>query len=177
MATQITTPGGDVTNKIVLSEAPITFSRSWTTYMPVLAKVLSITTGDVLELGTGIFSTPYLHWVCYSSDRKLVSYENNAFYSNIASQYVDDFHEVYITGAYGEIDIEKEWDVVFIDFFETQDRHIPLEKMLDHAKYIVVHDSLPSSFPNVSKYRYDYTDLSPGTSVFSNLIDLSTFET
>lgn len=161
---------------LVRDSISVNLSKDWTTYAPVLSKILSLTTGDVLELGTGLFSTPFLHWACYTTKRKLVSYENNPFYTDLAKQYVDDFHEVNATGAYREIDIEKEWDVAFIDFFEVQDRHLPLEQLLKYAKYIVVHDTTPQDFIGISKYRFDHTALSPATSVFSDLIDVSNLE-
>lgn len=176
METKLSDPKGTIECRIIRDEVPMTLSKSWTTFMPVLSKILSITSGDVLELGTGIMSTPYLHWMCYPTKRKLVSYENSSFYADIASQYIDDFHDVYITGSYREINVEKEWDVVFIDFFEVQDRHIPLERLLKHAKYIVMHDSTYLDFMGVSKFRFDYSKEHPCTSVFSDLIDVSNLE-
>lgn len=162
--------------RLIQADTTINLSKLWTTYMPILAKIVAITNGSILELGTGFFSTPYLHWACYPTKRKLVSYENSSFYAHIASQYTDSFHDIYVTGSYEEIDIEKEWDVVFIDFFEVQDRQKLLERLLKYAKYVVIHDSTPEDYVGISNYRLDYTEIIPGTSVFSNSVDVSKLE-
>ena len=36
----------------------------WGSHLPVLIHLMNHTTGDVLELGTGLYSTPYLHHAC-----------------------------------------------------------------------------------------------------------------
>jgi hypothetical protein len=53
------------------------------------------TDGDVLELGLGVFSTPYLHYQCILSKRKLVSYENCKPWMDFFTQrygYQDEYH-------------------------------------------------------------------------------------
>ena len=37
------------------------------THLPVLMDIVSKTDGPILEIGTGVFSTPYLHWACFNS--------------------------------------------------------------------------------------------------------------
>ena len=45
------------------------------THMFVLVRTFQQSEGDVLELGTGYFSTLLLHWMCVMTGRKLVSYD------------------------------------------------------------------------------------------------------
>ena len=52
----------------------------WASHYPLLIKVMQITSGDVLELGMGMASTPLLHWLCFDTGRNLISYENNKKY-------------------------------------------------------------------------------------------------
>ena len=52
-------------------------SGRYGTHLPCLIKAMEKTTGDVLEMGMGIFSTPYLHYQCILTNRRLTSYEND----------------------------------------------------------------------------------------------------
>ena len=46
-------------------------TKDWSSHLPVLIKLMAMTSGDVLEVGTGIYSTPFLHWACFSQGRNL----------------------------------------------------------------------------------------------------------
>jgi len=47
-------------------------------HIPVLIKILNISEGPVLELGTGLNSTPVIHWICNGQNqRHIESYESN----------------------------------------------------------------------------------------------------
>ena len=50
------------------------------TYIPALVRALEMVEGEVLELGAGVNSTFFLHWMCECQGRKLVTYENNKSY-------------------------------------------------------------------------------------------------
>ena len=50
------------------------------THIPMLIKVFELTKGDVLELGTGYFSTTILRWLCQMAKRRLISYETSNFW-------------------------------------------------------------------------------------------------
>ena len=160
-------------------------SKTWGTHLPVLIKVMKETNGDVLELGTGLYSTPFLHWVCYPTKRKLVSYDNNSEILKYMSQYQDNnFHEVNEIEDWDKIDIEKPWDVVLIDHSPDIRRGIETKRLANFAKYIVLHDSDPRNdsaykydemYP-LFKYRFDFNEVRPHTTVLSNFIDLTNFK-
>lgn len=135
--------------------------------MPVLIKLMSMTVGNVLEIGTGIYSTPFLHWVCLLQGRKLVSIENNNEYMEFAEQFTSDTHKIE-----KEAPLDGEWDIVFIDSFPVEDRLNLAKKYAKTAKYIVVHDISREDFVGIFKYRLDYFDFYPNTSIFSNDISL-----
>src|SRR3989304_6533597 len=92
-------------------------SGRYGTHLPALIKAMEKTTGDVLEMGMGIFSTPYLHYQCMLSKRKLVSYENypNWMQFFIDYGYPNAFHEIYFIEKYSDAKIDKPWSVVLID--------------------------------------------------------------
>jgi hypothetical protein len=63
----------------------IYLSKNETTFVELLIRVLRVSEGDVVELGTGTTSTPLLHWLCKDMDRRLISYENDIDFYNLLS--------------------------------------------------------------------------------------------
>jgi hypothetical protein len=161
-------------------------SIRYASHLPVLIKVISITDGPVLELGIGMFSTPYLHWACYSKKRELVSYENEQGYIARFKSYENDYHKLIFTDNWDNIKIDRPWDMAFIDHESRPNsrRSIEARRLANFAKYVVLHDTEPSYdkeykyseiYP-LFKYRYDFKDALPNTSVLSNFVDLTNFK-
>ena len=153
-------------------------------HLPILTRLVLATMneGPILELGTGFFSTPVLHWLCAPTKRRLVSYESQQKYFAVASNYLADFHEVHLVEDWAAIDIESShWDIVLVDHGPGPQRKVEFARVANNADYVVVHDTEQRNdqyyhFSEVTpfyRYRCDYTDLYPNTSVFSNLKDLS----
>lgn len=143
-----------------------------------------MTEGPVLELGTGFNSTPVLHWLCNETKRKLVSYESNPKYFEIAKNYISDFHEVHLIDDWDKLDVSQHWSVVFIDHAPGPRRVVEMTRLANKADYVIVHDTEDRSdwhykyskgFPSY-KYRWDYTIAYPHTSVLSNFKVLSNFD-
>jgi len=151
----------------------------FSSHLPLLIRMIIETTGDVLECGTGLFSTPVLHWLCVPDKRRLVSYDSNINYYKIATQYVCEFHIVNYVEDWDKIDIEKPWDVVFIDH-EWNRRNIEARRVADYAKFVIIHDTCgrderyyhyKETYP---LYKYSYQFLTrPRTKVLSNFVDVN----
>lgn len=154
-------------------------------HMAVLVKALGTVGGDVLEIGTGLFSTPLLHWLCLDQDRKLVSYENSLKYYRFAKRFQSKTHEIlYIKNWEGiEID-DKKWGVAFIDHDPMRRRKYEVIRLANNTELIVVHDTEPEEEVHYGyshrrrgmyqhfKYIYHYTKAgNPRTSVVSNFMD------
>lgn len=165
---------GDVEFRLGRDETLVSLSAEWSTYLPTLMKIISITSGNILELGTGMLSTPYLHWVASSTDRKVASYDNSDFFLSATKHFVDDFHDVFKVDSYMEVPTDQNWDVVLIDFFPVDDRMAVAQMLSERAKYIIVHDTSLTDGEGLFQYRYDDTRFPPNTTVFSNLVDLGT---
>ncbi len=155
------------------------YDYRWGSHLPVLIKLVNITKGDILELGTGLYSTPFLHWACFP-DRKLVSYESDFECYKLNKQYDIEFHYVHFVKVWKNIEIDKQWDIVLVDHSPSQRRIVEIKRLADFAKYIVIHDTQRNSrFCDLNqiwplfKYRYDYTRAVPHTTVVSNFVDLS----
>jgi len=150
-------------------------------HLPVLTKLMEISEGPVLELGTGFYSTPYLHWACFQQNRKLVSYDASLLYFELASGCARDFHEVYFVKDWNKINISQHWGIALVDHEPILQRLVDIQRLANNSDYIVLHDSEESNdyaykyseIYSLFKYRYDYNKRLPHTTVVSNFKDLS----
>jgi len=160
-------------------------SLAYGTHLPCLIKAFEKTTGDILELGTGLFSTPYLRYMCMLKGRKLVSYENFKEWYNFIVKYYsnNDNHEINFIDEYKNAPVDRDWDVVLVDQTPDSSRSEEIIRLKDKAKYIVIHDANPSNdkvthyskiYP-LFKYRTDWTGDNNRATVLSNLVDLKGF--
>lgn len=155
------------------------------THIPILLKVISMTTGDVCEMGAGFNSTPLLHWICQG--RKLVTYESNEDYYRFARQFRSNNHRVRKVDDWKDIDYKRHWGVVFIDHSVSKaSKALGLQRGDDAIKFtnadiLILHDTEPEEenhyrynvvFPKFN-YRCDWTGNKPWTSVVSNTIDVT----
>jgi predicted O-methyltransferase YrrM len=152
-------------------------------HLPLLLKVLPLTSGPILEFGSGYNSTPLLHWACFPTKRRLVTYENNPFFFDFAKSYGADFHDVQCVENLDAVDLSGPWSIAFVDS-DPQDTRVQAIARLLHAEYLVVHDTerrrehRRTVFADVfTKYRwhYQYREARPNTSVLSNVHDLTGF--
>ncbi|MDD5013715.1 MAG: hypothetical protein PHW73_01260 [Atribacterota bacterium] len=147
------------------------------THLPLITRAFDKSSGPVLEMGTGYFSTLYLDWLCNTFHRKLISYESGEVWYERAKKYNSDYHKVILVENWDKADIESiHWGLVFIDHKPPKRRPIDAIRLKDNADYIVMHDTEPESDYYYGyhivwehfKYRYDYKKIKPWTSVVSN---------
>jgi len=157
------------------------FRLNDSSHLSILIKLVLMTNGPILELGTGFYSTPVLHWLCAENKRKLVSYESSEQYIEVANNYIADFHEVHLVDDWSKIDISQHWSIVFVDHWPSSQRRIEIERVANNADYVIAHDSelehdkdyQYSKVAPLFKHRYDYNKFYPPTVVFSNFKDLN----
>jgi hypothetical protein len=158
-------------------------SLKYGTHLPCLIQAFSKTTGDILELGTGIFSTPYLHYACTLAKRNLVSYENYREWFDFISKYENEYHKIFWVEKYSDLVWDKTWDIVLIDQTPDSSRSEEAVRLKDKAKYIVIHDSNPSNYKvthydkiyPLFKFKTDWHGDKNRATVLSNLVDLKDF--
>jgi len=144
--------------------------------MTVMAK----TTGNVLELGTGVFSTPYLHYACMLANRKLVSIDNDRSWQKWVDYYRSPTHEIIFIDDWDKAPIDKPWDVVLVDHSPSIRRKEDIKRLANFAKYIVIHDSTKTYYHTYAyheiytlfKYRKVWDKDQRRTDVLSNFISL-----
>ena len=151
-------------------------------HIPVLHKLLSTTSGPVLELGCGWYSTTYLHWACWPNRRRLVSYESDRHWTTAVSPFRSSYHQIMWTDNWDSVDLSEPWSVALVDHHPNLRRVKDIER-LTHAEYVVVHDidgpkrryHYHRVYP-MFKYSYIYTGEHPNTGVFSNVHSLEGFD-
>jgi hypothetical protein len=121
--------------------------------------------------------------MCNETRRRLVTYESSQKYYDVAKNFVTDFHKVHLIDDWDKLDLSEHWNIIFIDHGPGIRRNVEMARVANVADYVVVHDTEARSdwhynyskaFP-LYKYRYDYKEAYPETSVLSNFKDLHEF--
>jgi len=151
------------------------------THVPVLERVMALTTGPVLECGAGNYSTPLLHHICEKSNRFLLTVESDADWLNRFSEMKSANHKLMACPRHEKGDCHwadapyasRPWSVVFVDNHPAGARLYPIAATADSAEFIVVHDTESPFYAfepllRGFRFRYDYKNLIPWTTVVSN---------
>lgn len=146
----------------------------YSTHLPVICSVVSVTSGPVLEMGTGWYSTPVLHALCGTA-RRLVSVDTDRQWAGRFENLRTESHEIITPESYDDCEslLSQEWDVAFIDHAPAPRRIVDIQR-LTHARYVVVHDAescLEYGYNRITslfKYALIATNNCPWTGVFSN---------
>jgi hypothetical protein len=149
-------------------------------HLPVLMKLIGMTEGPILELGSGPYSTQYLHWACAPTKRPLVTYETNPEWWTFTKDFQDDFHTTSLVSDWSTVTFDQPWSIAFVDHDGVRSETV---QRLRHAEYVVCHDTenrgarrwglLPVHRWFQWQWRYDA--YRPCTTVFSNTHDLTGF--
>jgi len=151
--------------------------NNWCNHRPLLLLALHLTAGDVCEFGAGDGSTPYLREYCRVNDRHFQSWENNIEWSNkCAVGFVDNWDTA---------DIWHPCGLAFIDHAPGEHRKVAVERMMDRAQIICVHDTEIGGAGDYGfepvfarfKFRLNYnrTGGGAGATLVSNSIDVNWF--
>jgi hypothetical protein len=144
-------------------------------HIPVLLKVIPKTEGAVCEMGAGIYSTPILHLL--TQGRTLYTYETDKEYLHYAHKFQTKNHRIRNMDT---VDFDRHWSVVFIDHYnKPRGRRGDDAMKFKNADIIILHDTeqpeeygYDKVFPHF-KYRADFTECVPNTSIVSNVIDVT----
>lgn len=139
----------------------------------LLYEALKLTSGPVVELGSGHGSTPYLRQYCQDKKRKFSSYENDPDWAKqTGSTLINDWTELYPLDKIG---------VLFLDHAPGERRKEDLRLYKDDADIIVIHDSEPVGAGNYQvrplfkqfKYVVDLKSSGAWATMVSNTIDFT----
>ncbi len=161
----------------------IKISGRYGTHLLCLISIMEKTKGDVLELGMGVFSTPYLHYKCMLDGRQLVSYENFKSWMDFFTKYNYDNenHTIRFVEKYEDADLDQYfWSLVLVDQTPDLSRIETVKRLANKAGYIVIHDSNDkmdsvyhySEIYPLFKYKRVWDKDSNHATVLSNFNDL-----
>lgn len=159
----------------------ISLEMETSTHFPVLIRLVQATEGPILELGSGMFSTPLLHWLCFEKERKLFTWERHLHYLEFAKKFQTNWHAVDHVPHAQDVVLYTHLSILFIDHSPKKPRTRGDDALFfkDKADFIVLHDAgvdgktkygYDQLYPHF-KYRYDWTGCMPHTTVLSNVRD------
>lgn len=162
--------------------------------VPLLTAVIN-TTGPVLEMGSGDFSTPLLHALCALHNRFLLTTESDQAWLSLFLDLENDLHKfIYLPvfencqnqdrmaggkpELWDSIGLDRHWGVVFIDHAPGLRRSIDVQRLRNNADIIVVHDTQAAGYhyePILSSFKYTfvYKRYNVTTTLVSDTIDVA----
>jgi len=137
--------------------------------------------GEVVEMGCGFGSTPFLSKYCKDKNLKLASYENDLDWYGKCLDFHNNITHLIDWGEVSEKHLTPA--VLFIDHRPGERRKMDLERFAMRARIIVIHDSEPAADHGYQmrqhfgkfKYTADWKTDGAWASVLSNFIDVSTW--
>lgn len=112
--------------------------------IPLVISTL-ITTGDMLELGVGSFSTPVMHKIATDFNRRIVSVDTDSKWMSKFLLYNQTrSHKIYLLDkeeSLMKFGLDKEWSVVLVDHYYPRLRPLNVINFANLSKIVVVHDT------------------------------------
>jgi hypothetical protein len=115
-------------------------------HLPVLIHTVNtITEGNVIEFGTGLYSTPVLHLLCEKLGRKLFSFEFNSEYYEINKSFENDNHKIFLLDEImfrnnEYLFTQDKYAIALIDSSPSWTRQVAINCLKDSVDYFIVHD-------------------------------------
>ena len=151
-------------------------------HISILTRTFDASKGDVLEIGTGYFSTLLLDWLGSISNRVIFSYESNINWYQRAKKFESQNHKIILCKDWDSADFDKKhWGLVFIDHDPPARRKVEVLRLAKKADFIVIHDTNPIYDQSYGysvlwpkfKYVRHFKKYSPWTTVVSNFKKLT----
>ncbi len=119
------------------------------THLPALLGAVAATDGPVLELGSGLFSTPILDTVCQG--RGLVTVESDPEWLERFLHLERPGHRFRLAGDWATLpELDARWDVAIVDQSPSYTRAPSIERLRARTRFLVIHDT-----EHPEHYRYE----------------------
>lgn len=117
--------------------------NEWGSHLPPLMACCAATSGPVLEVGMGDYSTPLLHSYCAAAGRLLISAETNLDWREKFRWCECPHHRLTDIKDYAELAIfsHQFFGVVFLDHSHGDRRAGDAMLFKDNSEYILIHDA------------------------------------
>ncbi len=152
------------------------------THAPLLAAMMLLTKGPVLECGVGYYSTPMLNLMCHIQDRRLVSMDRDAIWiEKIKGALGGPVHETiwvppHLCSSNGwdaSVFPEGDFTLALVDSGPTRARRGILHWLIDRVDFVILHDGRNKDrwFSEIKHWkRFDF--LRPPTIIASNKYEI-----
>lgn len=114
----------------------------YATHQRLLVKHMMQTTGPVIELGSGNYSTPILHEIAAAQGRQLTTIDSNPDWLNRFKIFEGDGHTFKLLKSWNDFEPES-CGLAFVDHADppTHPRWLQVQKLLPVADIIIIHDT------------------------------------
>jgi hypothetical protein len=128
------------------------------------------TTGIILELGSGWYSTPILHEIAAAQGRRLITVDNDPAWLSQFSALQDHNHTLIRVDNWDQFDPNGKYGLVFVDHAPGERRPIEMARLAPMTDLFVVHDTEAAGYNferTLSLYQHVETDKTiPWTSIY-----------
>lgn len=115
----------------------------YSTHQRLLVKYLMQTTGNVIELGSGFYSTPIMHEITQHQGRHLETIDNNKDWLKLFKHFESPLHTINFLHRWTSFQPERQYGLAFVDHADppSHPRWLQVEKLIPHAEIIIIHDT------------------------------------
>lgn len=154
---------------------------NWDNHRYLLWDALEMTSGEVVEMGCGPGSTPFLREYCKDKNRMLFSYENDFEWFKKFQSMEDAIHKViHVTDWDDVVKRHLSPSVVLIDHAPGERRKIDIGLFMNKAHILVMHDTEQAADHGyqmrqfIPYFKYWRDQKSPGAwaSIASNYVEV-----
>jgi predicted O-methyltransferase YrrM len=115
----------------------------YATHQRLLVKHMMQTTGPVIELGAGNYSTPILHEIAGAQGRHLTTVDHNPDWLNRFKIFENDVHTLTLLASWDDFKPSGAYGFAFVDHADPpgHPRWLQVQKLLPVAGLILIHDT------------------------------------
>ena len=126
----------------LLDVAPVEMDQ-FATHLRMLVKYLMLCDGDVIELGSGNYSTPLIHEVVKARGRKLDTYDSNEDWLDRFRNLEDESTTLNYVSDWSAFSVSKQYGLAFIDHADppAHQRWIQVVGLIQFSSIIIIHDT------------------------------------
>ena len=146
----------------------------YATHQRMLVKYLMRTTGPIVEIGCGDYSTPLIHEIASAQGRTVLTLESNADWLNRFSDYKTDWHSLQHVESWDDWQPAGRYGLAFIDHTPGNRRPAEYLKLRDVTDILILHDTEARGYDWQTIYSHiDHietdADIKPSTTVLRGL--------
>lgn len=125
----------------------------YATHQRLLTKYLIRTTGPIVELGCGDYSTPIIHEIAAAQGRTVRTLESDAGWLNKFADMKTEWHTMEHVASWDAVEYSGRIGLAFIDQTPGHTRPIEFMKLREVADVLILHDTEATEYNWRSAYR------------------------